>query len=120
AITPSRVAKAQCIAVTHPDRLYVTDDYIVTHNTALATTMAFNAAKYFKTTDRPEDKGKTVAFFSLEMSSEQLATRILAERSKISSHDIRTGRLSNEDFGRLVSATQELNELPLFIDDTPA
>ena len=88
--------------------------------TALATAVAFNAARYFRTADRPEDQGKQVAFFSLEMSAEQLATRILAERSRINSHDIRTGRLSNDDFGRMVQASTELNELPLFIDDTPA
>jgi replicative DNA helicase len=88
--------------------------------TALATTIAFNAAHDFNTTDREEDRGKRVAFFSLEMSSEQLATRILAERSRINSHGIRTGGLSNDDFGRLVVASQELNDLPLFVDDTPA
>jgi replicative DNA helicase len=88
--------------------------------TALATTIAFNAARYFGTTDREEDRGKHVAFFSLEMSAEQLATRILAERSKISSHDIRTGKLSGDDFGRMVTASSELNDLPLVIDDTPA
>ena len=88
--------------------------------TSLATNIAFNAARYYQTTDSAEDRGKTVAFFSLEMSSEQLATRILGERAKISSHDIRTGKLSHDDFGRLVAASQELNELPLFIDDTPA
>lgn len=88
--------------------------------TALATTIAFNAAHYFKTTDRPEDKGKQVAFFSLEMSAEQLATRILAERARINSHSIRTGGLSNDDFSRMVVASQELDQLPLSIDDTPA
>jgi replicative DNA helicase len=88
--------------------------------TALATTIAFNAARYFGSTDREEDRGKHVAFFSLEMSAEQLATRILAERSKISSHDIRTGKLSGDDFGRMVTASSELNDLPLVIDDTPA
>jgi len=88
--------------------------------TALATTMAYNAARYFATTDRAEDRGKQVAFFSLEMSAEQLATRILAERARINSHSIRTGGLSNEDFSRLVVATQEMNNLPLSIDDTPA
>jgi len=88
--------------------------------TALATTIAFNAARHFKATDREEDKGKQVAFFSLEMSSEQLATRILAERGKINSHSIRTGGLSNDDFARLVVASQEVSSLPLYIDDTPA
>ena len=88
--------------------------------TSLATTVAFNAAKHFQATDRAEDRGKQVAFFSLEMSAEQLATRILAERARINSHAIRTGGLSNDDFGRLVVASQELNDLSLFIDDTPA
>jgi replicative DNA helicase len=88
--------------------------------TALATAIAFNAARYFGSTDREEDKGKQVAFFSLEMSAEQLANRILAERSKINSHDIRTGKLSNDDFGRMVQAASELNDLPFMIDDTPA
>lgn len=88
--------------------------------TALATTIAFNAAQYFQSTEREEDRGKLVAFFSLEMSSEQLATRILAERSRLSSHQIRTGGIANNDFGKLVAASQELYALPLFIDDTPA
>ena len=88
--------------------------------TALATTMAFNAARHFRSTENPEERGKMVAFFSLEMSAEQLATRILAERSKINSHGIRTGSLSNDDFTRLVVASQELGDLPLYIDDTPA
>ena len=88
--------------------------------TSFATTVAFNAAKYFQTTDRTEDQGKQVAIFSLEMSSEQLATRILAERARIDSHAIRTGTLSNDDFSRLVVASQELNDLPLYVDDTPA
>jgi len=88
--------------------------------TALATTIAYNSAKYFKTTDQEDDVGKKVAFFSLEMSEEQLATRLLAERSRINSHDIRTGRLANEDFEKMVSASIELNGLPLLIDDSPA
>ena len=87
--------------------------------TALATTIAFNAARHYHATEDATEHGKQVAFFSLEMSSEQLAMRILAERSKINSHAIRTGGLSNDDFPRLVAATQELGNLPLFIDDTP-
>src|SRR5207249_7975730 len=78
------------------------------------------AARDFQRTDRAEDKGKVVAFFSLEMSAEQLATRILSENAKLSSHDIRIGKLSNDDFPRLVHASTELSEMPLFIDDTPA
>ncbi len=87
---------------------------------ALATTIAVNAARYFKTTDRPEDRGKQVVFFSLEMSAEQLATRVLAEQARINSHLIRSGGLSNDEFSRMVVASQELDQLPLFFDDTPA
>jgi len=104
----------------HPSDLVILAGRPSMGKTALATTIAFNAADYYRTTDRPEDRGKQVAFFSLEMSAEQLATRILAERAKISSHDIRTGRLNSDDFGRMVGASTELNELPLLIDDTPA
>jgi len=104
----------------HPSDLLILAGRPSMGKTALATAMAFNAARYYRETDRPEDKGKQVAFFSLEMSAEQLATRILAERSRINSHDIRTGKLSNDDFGRMVQASTELNELPLVIDDTPA
>jgi len=88
--------------------------------TALATTIAFNAARDFLTTDDAHDRGKVVAFFSLEMSSEQLATRILSEQARVSSHDIRVGKLSNEDFAKVVGVSNELSTLPLFIDDTPA
>ncbi|OZA72682.1 MAG: replicative DNA helicase, partial [Sphingomonadales bacterium 39-62-4] len=64
--------------------------------------------------------GAGVAFFSLEMSADQLATRILAEQSGISSEALRMGRISREDFQQLSFASQRLAELPLFIDDTPA
>jgi replicative DNA helicase len=93
--------------------------------TSLATNIAFNAAAAYKEeTDTLGRKkavdGAVVAFFSLEMSAEQLATRILAEQAEIPSHKIRQGELSNEEFDRLVVAAQELHRLPLFIDDTPA
>jgi replicative DNA helicase len=104
----------------HPSDLIILAGRPSMGKTALATTIAFNAATHFRTTDRAEDRGKQVAFFSLEMSAEQLATRILAERAKINSHLIRTGGLSNDDFSRLVVASQEVSEAPLFIDDTPA
>ena len=104
----------------HPSDLLILAGRPSMGKTSLATNIAFNAARYFRTTDRAEDKGKRVAFFSLEMSAEQLANRILAETSKINSHDIRTGKLSNDDFDRLVRASSEINDLPLDIDDTPA
>jgi replicative DNA helicase len=87
--------------------------------TALATTMAFNAAKaWFDTGGR---EGAAVAFFSLEMSAEQLATRILAEQTEIPSEKLRRGELSDDDFvHRLVPASRALEQVPLFIDDTGA
>jgi replicative DNA helicase len=93
--------------------------------TALATNIAFNAAKAYR--EGPEEGGKkkavdgaVVAFFSLEMSADQLATRILSERTGIPSHKIRQGEIAGDDFSRLVQASQELAKLKLFIDDTPA
>ncbi|MDP3460627.1 MAG: replicative DNA helicase, partial [Hyphomonas sp.] len=91
--------------------------------TSLATNIAYNVAKAYKYETQEDGSHKTldggiVAFFSLEMSSEQLATRILAERTEISSHKIRQGDLSKADFERLSDATVEMQNLPLYIDDT--
>ena len=84
--------------------------------TALATNIAFNAAKNF------QDKGDktSVVFFSLEMSSEQLSTRILAEQSRIKSNDIRRGKISEEQFDKFIETSKDISELPLYIDETPA
>ena len=84
--------------------------------TALATNIAFNAAK------KIQDDGRksTIAFFSLEMSSEQLSTRILAEQSRIKSNDIRRGRISEEQFDKFIETSKNVSELPLYIDETPA
>ena len=84
--------------------------------TALATNIAFNAAKKIQ----EENKKSTIAFFSLEMSSEQLSTRILAEQSRITSHNIRRGRISDEEFDKFIETSKTISELPLFIDETPA
>jgi replicative DNA helicase len=86
--------------------------------TALATNVAFHAARTVE--DLEANRNHIVAFFSLEMSSEQLATRILAEQTAIPSERIRRGELSNDDFERLVVVSQELERLPLYIDDTAA
>jgi len=93
--------------------------------TSLATNFAFNAANRLRRDmldgiSEDESVGAAVAFFSLEMSADQLATRILAEQSGISSENLRTGKISREDFQALSRASQELAELPLYIDDTPA
>ena len=92
--------------------------------TALGTNIAFNAAKKFK---EEEDEfgnkiivdGGKVAFFSLEMSSEQLATRVLAEQSKITGDKMRKAELSKDDFTKIAKVSSELQNLNLFIDDNP-
>ncbi len=84
--------------------------------TSLATNIAFNAAKHI------QDNGKksSIAFFSLEMSSEQLSTRILSEQARIGSNDIRRGRISDDQFDQFLETSKNIAELPLFIDETPA
>jgi len=94
----------------HPSDLLIIAGRPSMGKTALATNIAFNAAK----------AGNTVLFFSLEMSSEQLATRILSEQSGIPSDRIRRGDIKDDEFQRVVVASQELHRTPLFIDDTPA
>jgi len=84
--------------------------------TALATNIAFNAALKLQ----GSGKKSSVAFFSLEMSSEQLSTRILAEQSRIKSNDIRRGRISDEQFDKFIETSKNISELPLYIDETPA
>ena len=84
--------------------------------TSLATNIAFNASKKIQ----ESGKKSTVAFFSLEMSSEQLSTRILAEQSRIRSNDIRRGRISDEQFDKFLETSKDISELPLYIDETPA
>jgi replicative DNA helicase len=93
--------------------------------TALATNIAVNAARAYREVrnDQGEiepSEGAVVAFFSLEMSAEQLAARILAEETGIASERLRRGQLSEDDFLRLVQASQQLEQFRLFIDDTPA
>ncbi|MEC8514904.1 MAG: replicative DNA helicase [Pseudomonadota bacterium] len=83
---------------------------------ALATNIAFHVA----TTTRTGETAAPVAFFSLEMSAEQLGTRILSERARIDSNSIRQGQLSSEEFDRLIEASDALSTAPFFIDDTPS
>lgn len=91
--------------------------------TSLATNIAYNAAAAYRAEVQDDGSKKTVegavvGFFSLEMSNEQLATRILAERTGINAHKIRQGDLRKEDFEKLSEGTEELQNLPLYIDDT--
>jgi replicative DNA helicase len=111
----------------HPSDLVILAARPSMGKTALATNIAFNAAKAEMVPfDGEHDAGKAsskrnvIAFFSLEMSAEQLATRILAEVTTIASERIRRGELASEEFEKLVIGTQEIERLSLFIDDTPA
>ena len=93
--------------------------------TSLATNIAFNIARAYKkgiTTSGEEGAidGGVVGFFSLEMSAEQLASRILSEVAEIPSNQIRRGDFTESEFRRIVEAAKELEAAPLFIDDTPA
>jgi replicative DNA helicase len=84
--------------------------------TSLATNMAFYAARQWARTEG--QSGARVAFFSLEMSAEQLATRILAEQAEVPGSYIRRGKLQERDLNALINVSSELERLPLFIDDT--
>src|SRR6056297_688655 len=93
--------------------------------TSLATNVAYNVAKAYKRGTLPDGTegtvdGGVVGFYSLEMSAEQLAGRILAEASEISSHKIRQGDMEESEFRRFVEAAKSLESCPLFIDDTAA
>ncbi|WP_419816261.1 replicative DNA helicase [Glacieibacterium sp.] len=93
--------------------------------TALATNIAFACAQRAQRDAAdgiPPEKssGTGVAFFSLEMSSDQLATRVLAEQSGVNSESLRMGKISQDEFNRLARAAGALSDLPLYIDDTPA
>jgi replicative DNA helicase len=84
--------------------------------TALATNIAYHAAKKIH-----ESGEKTsVAFFSLEMSSEQLSTRILSEQARIQSNEIRRGKATEEELNRYIETSRNIYDLPLYIDETPA
>ena len=91
--------------------------------TALATNIAYNIAKAYRDERQPDGSTKVlnggkVGFFSLEMSAEQLATRILSEQAEIASEKIRRGMINEDDFRRLVQVSQQMAVSPLFIDQT--
>jgi replicative DNA helicase len=110
-IEPSRVTETRCISVTHPSQLYVTEDFIVTHNTAVGLNIAHSVALKARL---------PVGIFSIEMSAEQLAQRFIAMQAQVDSQKLRSGRMSDSDWERLVQAVAVLSESPIFVDDTPA
>ncbi len=91
--------------------------------TALVTNIAYNVAKAYRAEQQPDGTQKTtdggvVGFFSLEMSAEQLACRILSEQASVGSNKIRRGEIDEREFGELVRVSQEMSRIPLYIDQT--
>ncbi|MCV6585854.1 MAG: replicative DNA helicase [Marinibacterium sp.] len=109
----------------HPSDLLILAGRPSMGKTSLATNIAFNVAKAYRRGLRPDGQegavdGGVVGFYSLEMSAEQLAARILSEASEVPSEQIRRGDMTEAEFRRFVDAAKALEACPLFIDDTPA
>ena len=108
----------------HPSDLLILAGRPGMGKSALATKIAFGASKALLAAARTENPNamakQAVALFSLEMSSEQLATRLLAEEVRVSADRIRRGEISSKDFDQFVKVAREISQLPLVIDDTPA
>ena len=110
-IEASRTTACQCISVSHPERLYITDQDVVTHNTAFALNIAENVAV---------NEGLPVVVFSMEMGASQLALRMVGSQGRIDQQHLRTGRLGNDEWSRLTEAVERLSKAAIFIDETPA
>ncbi|MEI4485743.1 replicative DNA helicase [Frigidibacter sp. MR17.14] len=109
----------------HPSDLLILAGRPSMGKTSLATNIAFNIAKAYKRGMRHDGvegavEGGVVGFFSLEMSAEQLAARVLSEASEVPSEQIRRGDMTEAEFRRFVEAAKTLQNCPLYIDDTPA
>ena len=109
----------------HPSDLLIIAGRPSMGKTSLATNIAFNIARAHRRGLRPDGtegtvNGGVVGFFSLEMSSEQLAARILSEAAEVPSEQIRRGDMTEEEFRRFLEAAKALESCPLYIDDTPA
>ncbi len=107
----------------HPSDLLILAGRPGMGKTALVTNMAFNVAKiyevYTDSNGKQRQNGGTVLFFSLEMSATQLATRILSEQAEIPSDKIRRGDIIDGEFNTLCQTVTNINQVPLYIDDTP-
>ncbi|MGN6182054.1 MAG: replicative DNA helicase, partial [Thermoanaerobaculia bacterium] len=118
-ITPTRFTQTQCIAVSHPSHLYVTDGFTVTHNTSFMMNIAESIALPGKDGQpRSGDRLYSVGVFSLEMSKEQIGLRILSSESGVSNHLIRSGMLSERNWRELIEASARLAKGKIYIDDT--
>lgn len=115
AIEPGRVAEAQCIKVSHPSSLYITNDFIVTHNTAIAAQYIMDAVR------PPEGSNRAPApslMFSQEMLAVQIARRAIAYESGIATWKQRRGAIDVSEFDALVAAAKSFKDLPIYIDQT--
>jgi replicative DNA helicase len=109
----------------HPSDLLILAGRPSMGKTSLATNIAFHIAKSYRRGKRPDGtegavEGGVVGFFSLEMSAEQLAARVLSEAAEVPSEQIRRGDMTEAEFRRFVEAAKDLEACPLYIDDTPA
>ncbi|MEA2239159.1 MAG: replicative helicase [Thermoanaerobaculia bacterium] len=120
-ITPSRICPTQCIRVSHPSQLYITDGYVTTHNTSFMMNIAESIAIPERSGEPrpPAQRLYSVGVFSLEMSKEQIGLRILSSESGVSNHLIRAGMLSERNWRELADASARLAKAKIFIDDTP-
>jgi replicative DNA helicase len=119
-ITPTRICETQCIAVSHPSHLYITDGYTVTHNTSFMMNIAESIALPGRDGQpRAGDRLYSVGVFSLEMSKEQIGLRLLSSESGVSNHLIRSGMLSDRNWRELIEASARLAKGKIYVDDTP-
>jgi replicative DNA helicase len=115
-VEPAGGKPCQCILVEGPDHLYVTSDFVVTHNTAFC----LNIATHVGCRGQYQNKRCGVGVFSLEMPKEQLVMRMLASEARVDSQRIRTGKLIESDWAKLAQAAGVLADANIHIDDTPA
>jgi replicative DNA helicase len=120
-ITATRFSQTQCIAVSHQSQLYITNDYVVTHNTSFMMNIAESIALPGKD-GAPRNGGQrlySVGVFSLEMSKEQIGLRILSSESGVPNHLVRAGMLSERNWRDLAEASGRMAKAKIFIDDSP-
>jgi replicative DNA helicase len=103
--------EAACIKIDSADSLYVTDDFTLTHNTAFVLSALANAAVKYD---------HCVAIFSLEMSAEQLLTRMMSSEAEVEGQKLRNGSIADHEWAQLIHRTTRLSAAKIFIDDTPA